>query len=270
MNSLTKISKREEILKILENKNNWVSGEQIANSLSLSRMAVAKHIASLREQGHAIEAATRRGYRLILKTDPIRVEDIRDHLSTKILGQKEWLYLDKTDSTNRQATVWAAQGIDEGSIVISERQTDGRGRKQRKWFSSPRSLQFSVILRPSLPTEKLPDLMRIGALAVTEAISALTNLNPVIKDPNDIYINSRKVCGILFELGFKEQDLEWVVMGIGCNVNALEQDFCDELKSIATSLYIEGEQPVSRSVLLIKIMEYLENGYLRFCRGDTL
>lgn len=262
-------SKKDHILSILESQNDWVSGEYIAGIFGLSRMAVAKHIATLRNSGHVIESVSRRGYRLVLKADVLSVETITSHLQTDVFGKSDWRYLKDTDSTNKEAIIWAAEGAPEGSVVFSDHQSQGRGRKGRIWFSSPRALQFSIIMRPVIQREYIPFLMKIGALAVAEAIARVTSLSPQIKEPNDVLVNHSKVCGILIELGFQEYDLEWAVMGIGCNVNALREDFSEDLRMTASSLYIENGEPVVRSVLFACILKQLEKWYDVLMCGDV-
>ena len=181
---------------------------------------------------------------------------------------KQWRYKDESGSTNTDALVWAMEGADEGSAVFAECQTKGRGRKGHDWFSAPRGLQFSLILRPggrsflSLPQERAQALLtRMAGLAVAEAVRGLTGLAPALKEPNDVLLGQRKFCGILAETGFRAGAPEWVVLGIGCNVNALPEDFPEELRGKTCSLLSAGGRAVPRPQLLRSILERLDYWY---------
>ncbi len=237
--------------------------------LGISRAAVAKHVSALRFAGHAIESATKKGYRLAIATDSLTESSVLALLQTKTLGQQDWLNLSQTTSTNREAIVWAANGAKSGSIVLAERQTEGRGRRGRKWFSAPRGIQFSLILRPKMQNTQLYLLTTLATVAVAESILDLTSLKAVIKPPNDILVKSLKVCGVLAEAGLQGEDVDWAVVGIGCNVNAQKADFPAELQNLTTSLFAEGKTPVSRSLLLANILERLEYWYNILCQGQA-
>lgn len=257
------LSKREQILALLEAQQGWHSGEMMAERLGISRAAVAKHIAALRAAGHGIESASRRGYRLVVKTDDFTVEDMQIRLGTRVLGKKEWLYFDSIPSTNRQAIIWAAGGAEAGCIILAECQTEGRGRKGGHWFSVPRGIQCSIVLRPSFQEDRIPLLTILATVAVTEAILQCTSLAPRIKTPNDVLLNGRKICGVLVETGLRANEIEWAVVGIGCNVNAVQADFAEDLQASASSLFIESHAPVSRMMLLARILERAEFWYDR-------
>lgn len=257
------LSKREQIIALLEAQQGWHSGELMAERLGISRAAVAKHIAALRAAGHGIESASRRGYRLVVKTDDFTVEDVQARLKTWVLGKKEWLYVNSIPSTNRQAVIWAAGGAEAGCIILAEGQTEGRGRKGGHWFSVPRGIQCSIILRPSFQEDRIPLLTMLATVAVTEAIVDCTSLAPRIKAPNDVLLNGRKICGVLVETGLRATEIEWAVMGIGCNVNAIQTDFAEDLQARASSLFIESQTPVSRMALLARILERVEFWYER-------
>jgi birA, biotin-[acetyl-CoA-carboxylase] ligase region len=255
------LSKREQILALLEVQQGWLSGEMMAEQLGISRAAVAKHMAALRATGHGIESASRRGYRLVVKTDDFTIEDMQARLKTRVLGKKEWLYFDSIPSTNRQAIIWAAGGAETGCIILSESQTEGRGRKGGHWFSVPRGIQCSIVLRPPFQEDRIPLLTMLATVAVTEAILQCTSLVPRIKAPNDVLLNERKICGVLVETGLRATEIEWAVVGIGCNVNAVQTDFAEDLQASASSIFIESHVPVSRMTLLARILERVEFWY---------
>lgn len=266
--SKPELSTRDQVLALLEERQGWHSGEMMAERLGISRAAVAKHIAALRAAGHGIDSASRRGHRLAVKADDFTAEDVRAQLKTQVFGKKEWLSFASIASTNRQAIVWAAEGAEAGSIVLAEHQTEGRGRKGRHWFSVPRGIQCSIVLRPSFQEDRIPLLTMLAAVAVTEAIMRCAPLFPRIKTPNDVLLNGRKICGVLVETGLRASEIEWAVMGIGCNVNAVQADFAEELQSSASSLFAESHEPVSRTMLLARILERAEFWYDRLQAGE--
>ena len=243
-------------------REDWKSGETLSSLLGVSRAAVAKHVAALREVGHVIEAVPRRGYRLVAEADSYSEAAVREGLRTQVLGQRDGTWLDETTSTNRSAALQAMQGAPEGSIVVARSQISGRGRKGHRWVSLPRSLAFSVVLYPKLGPDDMTLLTRLALQAAAEAVETVCGLKPVIKQPNDILLNGRKISGLLAETGFRATDLEWAVLGIGVNVNARVEDIPERLKDCATSLYVETGRPFGRAGLLREILERFERLYL--------
>ena len=248
-------------MSILELADGWCSGESVSTQLGISRAAVAKHVAILRSLGHGIESAPRRGYKLTVKTDSLSKEKMEGLLATEIFGKKEWRYLDETTSTNKIAALWALEGAEEGGLVLAEHQVAGRGKKGNSWHTLPRGIQFSVVFRPGSDDNITEILTMLGTVAVAEAVSRLCLLRPLIKAPNDVLVNGRKVCGVLVEVGLLDGDAAWAVLGIGCNVNAQLSDFPENLVPLATSLFIERKAPISRRELLAVILERLEFWY---------
>ena len=261
--SSPKPDRKAQILALLEEQDGWVSGEDIAAGLGISRAATAKHIQALRREGHAIAAATRRGYRLLAKAEPLDQAAVTAALRTNFLGRAGWRFLPETSSTNNEAMLWAAQGGPAGAVVVAERQAQGRGRKGQAWVSTPRGLEFSFILRPDLSAfgtvDQLAQLTALAAKAVATAVTNLTKLTAVYKAPNDVLVNNRKVCGVLLELGFRAEELDWAVLGIGCNVNALPNELPEPDR--ITSLLAESGAPLSRARLLAGILNEFESMY---------
>ena len=262
-------SRRDQIFALLEQSEDWCSGEAISEQLGISRAAVAKHVAALRDAGHAIESAPRRGYRLTVKKDCLSLKSMEGLLTTRVLGQKEWMYLEETTSTNKVASSWAMDGAEEGCLVLAERQNMGRGKKGSTWYSPPRTLQFSVVLQPRFQEKITEALTMLGTVAVAEAILQVSALRPVIKAPNDVLINRRKVCGVLVEVGLSAGEAVWAVLGIGCNVNAQSTDFPEELKTRASSLLAEGNIALSRREILAIVLERLEFWYEHLQRRES-
>ncbi len=255
---------RDHILRLLreaESGTGWVSGERMSEALHMSRAAISKHVHILREAGYDIDALPRRGYCLKAEAERFSEGAVRAGLRSRLLGQRDWLWLGETTSTNTEAALRAMEGAPEGTVVVAERQMRGRGRRGHNWFSAPRSLAFSVILRPQMPATP-EGLTLLAQHAVALAVEAQTGLRPLRKLPNDLLLDGRKFCGVLVEAGYRGPDMDWAVVGIGVNVNVREEDFAGSLSAAATSLYAASGQRQQRADLLARILEQLEALYL--------
>jgi BirA family biotin operon repressor/biotin-[acetyl-CoA-carboxylase] ligase len=220
----------------------------------------------LRQCGYSIESITNRGYKLLSCPNTISQEEITCGLKTKILAKKVYLY-DSIDSTNEEAKRQALSGAPNGSLFIAEQQLGGKGRLGRVWSSPPGTgLWFSILLRSSLLPLQVTDITLIAGLAVCRAIRNFTGCPAMIKWPNDIVIGSRKVCGILTEIAAEIDRVEYIVVGIGINVN--NTSFPDELSVKATSLHQEINSPFSRVALLQEILLTFETLLVQ-CQGDN-
>ena len=242
----------EDVLAVLMQADAPVSGERLARKLGVSRNSVWKAIEQLRQQGYAIEAATNRGYRLTDAPDRISIAGIRSWLRPGEIGERMELHR-TLDSTNTRAKAIAANGAP---------QTGGKGRMGRAFFSPEHSgVYITYVLRPNLLAEKAVMITSMAAVAVARAIETVADVKVDIKWVNDLYINNRKVCGILCEasMDFESGQLEYAVLGIGVNVAAMQ--FPEELADIATSIENECGQPVSRSRLIAEISNQLNALY---------
>lgn len=242
----------------MEDCDGWISGEELAEALGISRAAVAKHVDALRKAGHVIQARTHKGYRLEVKAERIDRDRIAAGLRTRLFGRTGWRILDSTTSTNTEAITWALSGGPEGAVITAERQTDGKGRKGHDWFSSPRGLHFSIILPPDGRTIRARRVTDAALAAVAEALSEFSPVRPRIKKPNDLLLNGKKICGVLVESGMRGGDPDWLVLGIGCNVNVPAGEFPEGIRDKVTSLYLESGQTVSKNGLLASILNRLE------------
>lgn len=186
-------------------------------------------------------------------SDRLLPGEIVEGLDTEVLGRKEILHFEETDSTNARARELADQGAPEGTLVVAERQTQGRGRKGRIWFSPPGAgIYASLILRPSIPPHEATRITFVTAVAAAEALLHLTDLNVRIKWPNDILVNGKKVAGILTEISTERGAVDYAVVGLGMNVNT--PGFPDDISERATSILIETGKRFPRTDLL---REYL-------------
>ncbi|MHC0036137.1 biotin--[acetyl-CoA-carboxylase] ligase [Pseudoneobacillus sp. C159] len=242
----------------------YISGQGLAEALGCSRTAVWKHIEELRKEGFEVEAIRNKGYRLMKTTESVSADEIRLGLKTSFIGQSIY-YEDKVESTQIIAHRLAYEGADEGTIVIAEEQTVGRGRLDRKWYSPKYTgIWMSIILRPKIPLQEAPQLTLLTAVAVVLAIEELTDLSPQIKWPNDILVNGKKVTGILTELQAESDQINSVIIGIGINVNQKQEDFPIELHELATSIAIEQGSVFKRAVFIRSVLTHLEKLYLLF------
>lgn len=192
----------------------------------------------MRENGYEIDARPNSGYRLIKVPDCLYPEEVKYDLGTNLVGC-EIVYYDSVYSTNDEAKRLAAEGYPEGTVVVAEEQTRGKGRLGKTWFS-PRgkNVMFSVLLNPRVNFVQLPQLTILAAVAVAAAIKSVTGLKAGIKWPNDLLVDGKKVCGILSEMSAEMDRINYLVIGVGLNVNVNEEDFPPDIKDVATSLKI--------------------------------
>jgi BirA family biotin operon repressor/biotin-[acetyl-CoA-carboxylase] ligase len=180
---------------------------------------------------------------------------------TKVFGQDKYIYYRQTDSTNKRARALAMEGYPEGTVIVAEEQTDGKGRRGRSWYSPiNQGIYMSVILRPTFPLRQISRLSLLAAVALAEALEE-TGLKPGIKWPNDILINGRKIAGILSEAITDMDSIEFIILGIGININNLLQDFPDDFRTSPTSILAEHGLPGSRIKLFQRLLFSLEKHY---------
>lgn len=255
----------EEILAVLRSRpSDYFSGEIISRQLRVSRTAVWKRINALRSLGYKIEASRRRGYRLVDSPDLLTSAEITPLLGTRWMGRQVHCFR-TVDSTNSEAYQLGMKGAPEGAIVVAEGQEKGRGRLGRTWISPPfLNLYLSVILRPKIPPQQASVLTLMAAVATAEAVAECSGLSPTIKWPNDIFLRGRKLAGLLNEIHSEADHVDFVVLGIGVNLNIEENMFPPELRESATSLKRETGQPVSRRHFARGLLEKLETWYERF------
>jgi len=191
----------------------------------------------------------------------LKVNEIQNHLRAKYFG-RFILFSHEVDSTNRLAEELAIYGAHEGTVVISEVQTKGRGRLHRKWISPTGGLWFSLILRPALQLKEVPKLAFVAGLAVAEILCELYDLDVKTKWLNDVLVNERKICGILVRTNTTIREVNFVVIGLGINANFdVKEVFPVKLASTATSLENELGRKVQLEKLFIALLERLENLY---------
>ena len=258
---------REKVLSLLlEDPSRPLSGEAMSRQLGVSRAAVWKAIEVLRQEGYVITSAPNRGYRLESAPDRVREGELTGPLAGCKIGST-LACLETIDSTNTECKRRAMAGDPEGLVVLAEEQTGGRGRLGRT-FQSPKGcgLYLSALLRPDLPPEEVVDFTAWVAVAVCDGIEAACGVRPRIKWTNDIVLNGKKLVGILTELGLESEtnSLQYLVTGIGINVNHRPEDFGEDIRDMATSLAQELGHPVRRAVLAAEIIRALDRMYATF------
>jgi BirA family transcriptional regulator, biotin operon repressor / biotin---[acetyl-CoA-carboxylase] ligase len=257
------------ILQTLASRNGYVSGGELCRELLITRSAVWKHVARLREAGYSIDASSGRGYRLAGMTGAPVAEEVDPLLETELFG-RSFHFLETTDSTNLQARALARDGAPEGTVVVADRQTGGRGRMRRAWVSPPEvNLYCSVVLRPPVPSVRVPEIPLIAAAAIHGALEGeCPGLRAFIKWPNDLLSGGRKLSGILCEMESEPDFTHFVVVGFGVNVNL--DPIPDELREIATSIVIETGAPVCRARLLASVLNRFERLYTEWLNRADL
>lgn len=255
---------QERIIQFLKECDGYLSGEEISQRLKISRAGIWKHMQELRAIGYEIAAVPHLGYQLITSPDKLLSYEIQSGLDTKILGQNVIVF-ETVTSTMDEAFRLGMENAPEGTVVCAETQSKGRGRLGRAWISPKgKGLYFSVILRPSLPLNQLSQLTLMSAVALAQAIESSSELKPAIKWPNDILLGNLKLAGILTELCAESDQVKFVVLGIGLNVNTSVH----QLTSGATSLKAATGRNIERVKVFQEILRSLEKGYLKLLNHE--
>ncbi len=262
------MDKKYEILRTLRESEGSVSGQELSEKIGISRTAVWKHIRSLEEEGYEIEAVNRVGYRLVGVPDTIAAEEVGSRLTTTRMG-REIRYFSRIDSTNQYAKRIAEEGAPDGTLIIADEQTAGKGRSGRHWVTPPgEAIAFTLILRPKLATDRISMVTLVMGLAVVHAVNSLYGLSAGIKWPNDAVSGGRKLCGILTEMSAEISEVHYIVIGVGINANLTE--FPEEIRPIATSLRLETGHEVNRAELIAQVMKEFERLYTMFENAGDL
>jgi BirA family biotin operon repressor/biotin-[acetyl-CoA-carboxylase] ligase len=241
----------------------FLSGEELARKTGLSRTMVWKHIKSLERDGFVIQAVPSQGYRIVSSPDILRERDVKQGLKTKKFG-REFVLLPKVDSTNIFTMDLSSKGWPEGTAVVAETQSSGKGRLGRSWISPKGNLYLSVILRPIIPVHKAPLITMMGAVAVASAIRMVCKVTAAIKWPNDILISGKKVSGLLTEMSAEQDRIRYIVLGIGIDVNMDLKALPPEVRTLSTSLAVETGDRINRTLLLQELLRSIECWYSVF------
>ena len=261
---------QEKILEMLkqEKENGYVSGQELCERLGVSRTAVWKVIRQLKEAGYVIDSVPNRGYRLCESPDVLSHVEVAALLRTSWLGQKLYC-LEETDSTNIQAKRLAEEGAPEGTLVIADMQSAGKGSRGRCW-ESPKGtgIFMSAVFRPKLLPVKASMITLVAAYSIASELRKTYGLDVKIKWPNDIVLNRKKIVGILTEMSSEMDFIHYIVIVIGINVNM--ESFPEELADKATSLYMESGTRFQRAKLAASFLNRMEKDYEQFAAQGSL
>mgnify|MGYP000800366991 FL=1 len=260
---------KEEILRLLRSADGYISGQELCNRFGVSRTAVWKAINQLKEAGYEIEAQQNKGYKLMAAPDLMTEAEIKSLMHTDWVA-KEVLYFDTIDSTNIKAQELAEKGYQSGTLVVADKQESGKGRRGRSWVSpSGTGIFMTLMIKPDINPNNASMLTLVAALAVAKAITSVTGEEALIKWPNDIVVNSKKVCGILTEMNAQFDYINHIVVGIGINVH--NESFPEEISQMASSLMIEaGGKRFHRAQIIAETMSYFEQYYDTFLKTQDL
>ncbi len=249
----------QKILKMLKSENNFISGEKIAKTLNISRTGVWKNIKKLKDMGYNIISTTNKGYLLVDDNHLFNKLEIEKEITTTYLGKKVYFF-DEITSTNDYAKQLANNNLEEGTIVVANCQTEGRGRLDRHWVSDKNEGIFlSLILRPNIELFNLIQITLLAGICVCNTIKFFTGIDTKIKWPNDIIINNKKVCGILTEVSAQIENVSYSILGIGINVN--NKNFEGYLKDKATSIFLETNKFINRQEIIGHFLKEFEDKY---------
>jgi len=252
------------ILELLRAGDGFASGAALSRALGVSRTAVWKHIKGLRSQGYRIEAVPAKGYRLLASPDLLTPLDLSAGLVARRIGSR-LVCLKETESTNAVAFRLAEEGAPEGTVVVADTQSAGKGRLGRIWISPPGvNLYCSIVLRPPITPVAACQLTFLSVVAVARAIESCTKLTPQIKWPNDILVSGKKVAGLLNEMNAETEKVNFVVLGIGVNLNMRHAQLGQGVRHPATSLLEEGGVEVNRAAFARTLLSELDQLYDRF------
>ncbi len=252
---------RDSLLKAFaEAGKDYISGSALAEKLGVSRNAVWKAVKALESEGYIIDSVTAKGYRLSKDSNHLSEHLIASKLTASVLG-KRIIVLDEIDSTNNYAKELTAKDKSNGTIIVADRQTAGKGRMGRSFVSpSGKGLYMSVILRPEFSLHIAPLITSAVAVAVAEAIESLCDTDISIKWVNDLYLNGKKICGILTEgsMDMEMRAMDIAVIGIGINVRSVEGCFDEELSKRASSIEDETGIVIDRNALCAAVINYID------------
>jgi len=249
------------LVSLKEAHGNWISGEELSRKLGVTRTAIWKHACNLRSEGYAIDSSTRKGYLLRETLDRLLPAEIEASLRSVRMGRRI-VFEKEVDSTNRLARDLAISGAAEGTLVVAESQTGGRGRKGRNWFSPPgEGIYLSLVLRPRFQPAEAPKMTLLAGVALAETLVPVVPTRVTIKWPNDVLAGGKKVAGILIEISTQIDAIDYMVVGVGLNVNTPPGRFPAELRERATSLAAEAERLIPRAEILGAFLEHFERHY---------
>lgn len=261
------MAKVKDFLSVLGTEE-YISTSRISERLGVSRDNVRKNIMRIRSYGYNVETKRGRGYRLLERPDRLYPWEIEAYLTSRRIGRR-LIYKESLASTNTYAYELARRGLEEGTCVIAEKQTAGKGRLERSWFSPEgKNIYISILLRPHISLSKINMLPFACSLSVAELVEKASNIRPSLKWPNDVMIGGKKLCGILLEISSLKEMVNFAIVGIGLNVNMGEDDLPPTIRGIATSLYMETGVKYDRAKICGVLINTFEKYYEIFLKDD--
>lgn len=258
---------KEKILFLLKESTDYISGETISKELGITRTSVWKHINALKRDGYNIEGISKKGYILNASLDIFNILELKSKLN-KCNLISDIKHFNQVSSTNIIAKDLAIKNAPHGTLVISDTQTLGKGRLGREWISPKGGIWSSLILRPNLDPIEAPKLTQIAAAALSLTLKAY-GINAKIKWPNDLLIDNKKICGILTEMSCDMDSINYVIVGIGINVNLSNKDIPIEIQDKASSLYLACGKFLERSSLFADFLKNFEKLYNDFLENPN-
>ena len=255
-----------ELLRTLRASVFHIPPTELATQTGATHAAVVAQIGELRAAGFDIDERPGLGYRLIATPDRLIAADLYSRLGNCAIV-REILVFEETDSTNDQAASLGRNGAASGLAIFAEKQHAGRGRFGRRWESASHlGLWFSLLLRPTFPQAQWPRLTTWAAVSIAAAIERATGVRAGIKWPNDIFVDDRKIAGVLIETGLDRAQQNFAVVGIGVNSNHAREDFPENLAAIATSLRVATGRAIDRSAMAAAILRELDTRFADITR----
>ncbi len=253
---------RNQLIELLKRNNqSFISGQELSENLGISRTAVWKHMKELEKEGYQVQAIPRKGYRISGQPDKLSASSVKWGLRTTWAG-KQLFHYPVVESTQAIGHQLAQKGSEEGTVIFADEQTAGKGRMGRKWHSAKtEGIWMSMILRPPILPYKAPQITLLTAVALAETIESLTKSKPAIKWPNDIFFQDRKAAGILTEMQAEQDEIQYIVLGIGMNVNQSITDLPEDIQKTATSLKHETGTDWDLAPIIQQILAAFEMHY---------
>ncbi|RWZ60289.1 biotin--[acetyl-CoA-carboxylase] ligase [Halobacillus fulvus] len=254
-------STRKQLIELLQKQDGYISGQELSKSLDISRTAIWKHMNELKKDGYEIEAVQRKGYKIIASPDKVSVNTLQWGLDTKWIG-RNLHHFGQVESTQEIAHQLAKQGKPHGTVIIADEQVKGKGRMSREWHSPKgQGIWMSILLRPELPPVQAPQLTLLAATVLAKVVEQCTGLRPSIKWPNDLLVHHKKLSGILTEMQAEQDKIQYVILGIGVNVNQEREQIPEHLLHKATSLKVESGEVQNIHSTIQAILRQFESSY---------
>lgn len=257
-------STRSKLIELLaESESQYISGQRLSEQLNISRSGVWKQMKELEKAGYEIEGKAKLGYRILSSPENVNEFTLQWGLRTEWLGKKI-VHLKETPSTQNIAHQLAQENTGHGTVVIADEQTAGKGRMNRRWESTKnKGIWMSIVLKPTIPPYLAPQLTLLTATVLADVLNKHTHIKPHIKWPNDLLINDKKVAGILTEMQAEQDQIQYVIIGMGININQDDMDLPDSSYG-ATSIKQETDQIWNIKDIVQLILEELEDRYLTY------